>query len=275
MGSISESISTVNSLVRTTLALTVVGGVGAAGWFGYSTINEREIREHELLQVRTDLQDAQRKLSEAEGNVQRMREEVAQKEREIARLGTAMRLLKVDHRAARLTVLDQEKDAESGEVISRVEFVELDDRGHEMDKPREFSIRGELVYIDSWIVKFDDKYVEQADLHRATSLVLFKRIYGEKQEPIQGFVLDPAGVAPRVYAQGDRPSEFAQKIFSDFWQVANDNKKQQELGIRAAHGTADYIKVEKGKSYKVQIRSSGDVTIDPDDNAPPRVGTAG
>lgn len=272
---LSESISTVNSLVRTTLALTVVGGVGVAGWFGYSTINERELRQHELLQTKGELQEAQQKLHQAEVNVNRMKEAVAQKEQEIARLDTAMRLLKVDHRVARLSVVDQEKDPANGEVVSRVEFVELDDRGQEVDKPREFSIKGDLVYIDSWIVKFDDKYVEQADLHRSTSLVLFKRIYGEKQEPIQGFVLDEAGFAPRVYARGDRPTDFAQKIFGDFWSVANDHQKQQELGIRAAHGTADYIKVEKGKSYKVEIRSSGDVTIGPDDSAPRRTGAAG
>ena len=136
-------------------------------------------------------------------------------------------------------------------------------------------IKGELVYIDSWIVKFDDKYVEQSDLHRSTSLVLFKRIFGDKQRPVDGFALDQEGVAPRVYRRDDQSNELETKIFEDFWSVANDNEKQRALGIRAAHGTADYIKVEPEKSYRVEIRASGDVTIVPDDTPPPNRAPSG
>jgi hypothetical protein len=38
-----ESVSTINSLVRTVLAVVIVGGIGTAGWFGYSTVRSHEL----------------------------------------------------------------------------------------------------------------------------------------------------------------------------------------------------------------------------------------
>ena len=60
------------------------------------------------------------------------------------------------------------------------------------------------------------------------------------------------------------------KIWEDFWNIANDSDRAKELGIRAAHGDAVSIKVRKGKSYKVTLRATGDLTLQPDDGAPVR-----
>jgi len=114
------------------------------------------------------------------------------------------------------------------------------------------------------VVKFDDKYIEQADIHRSTSLVLFRRIFGNQQKPDDGFALDAEGSNPRAYSSGGKTSDLERKVFGDFWKVANDKQKQMELGIRAAHGEAPNIKVEKGKSYRIMLRASGGVSLNPD-----------
>jgi len=288
--SVLESISTINSLVRTLLILAVVGGAGMLSFEIYQSMHEREAEQEELKEAQTrrkaaeeELQTASKQLASVQANLKRQTAQIAElkseaREQELRyrRLDTAMRLLKVDRRAARLTVIKQEKDEESDSIVTEIEFVEIDDRGEAVAKTqRRFMIKGDLVYIDSWIVKFDDKYVEQSDLHRSTSLVLFKRIFGDKQRPVDGFALDQKGVAPRVYRRDDQSDELETKIFEDFWSVANDNEKQRALGIRAAHGTADYIKVEPEKSYRVEIRASGDVTIVPDDTPPPNRAPSG
>ena len=192
-----ESIATINSMIRTLLVLAVVGGAGMVGWETYQSMHERQDEQEELRETRTRLKDTneqldstQRELETAQANLTQRTEEISGlndelKEQELRyrRLDTAMRLLKVDRRAARLTVVKQEQDADSGAVISEIEFVEIDDRGEEVaETKRQFLIQGDLIYIDSWVVKFEDKYVEQSDLHRSTSLVMFKRIFGEKQE---------------------------------------------------------------------------------------------
>ncbi len=191
--------------------------------------------------------------------------EIKQQAEEIARLDTSLRLLKVDHRLARLTALDVRTDPDTGETISEVEFVELDAAGQPIDKPRTFRITGDMVYVDNWVVKFDDELVEQAALDRSTSLVLFRRIFGEEQTPADGYELDPAGKRPAAYAATGEMSEFERRIWEDFWEIANDKSQASDLGIRALHGEAVSIKVQKGRSYRLDLRASGGLSITVED----------
>jgi hypothetical protein len=283
MPGVMEGLSTVNSFLRTLIALVLIGGVGVAGWFGYTTFNAREIdaqkKAQELAQANTALNEAKNKLVAAEADLATKAEQIRKKDAEIVklnenveRLETSIGLLKVDHRVARLSVVDQTEDAATGEITTRVEFVELNDEGHPIDTPREFPIKGDTVFLDNWVVKFDDKYVESADLERGTSLVLFRRIFGEKQQPIDGFPLDEVGSAPRAYLRGGKMSDFEKQIWNDFWVIANDPERAEQMGIRAAHGLALSMKVQKGKSYTVQLRASDGLSLVPDVAA---VGTNG
>lgn len=64
-------------------------------------------------------------------------------------------------------------------------------------------------------------------------------------------------------------TDFEKKIWGDFWNIANNEMVAEELGIRAAHGQAVSMKMQKGKSYKVQLRASDGLSILPDEKAPP------
>jgi len=253
----------------------VLGGFGAAGYFGYTTYNAKEIaarqQEKELQERKQQLDEVSQQLEKARLEIQTKDRAIEAKEAEITSLNAsikklelAIRYLKIDHRVARFTAVDQNKDDSTGEISSLIEFVELNDEGHPIDTPRQFRIRGDTVYIDGWVVKFEDKYVEQADLERGTSLLLFKRIFGSGQKPDDGYPLDEVGSAPHAYARGGRMSDFERKIWDDFWNIANDSERAKQLGIRAAHGGAPFMRVEKGKSYRILLRSSGDPTIVPE-----------
>lgn len=279
-----ESIATLNSAARTVLALVVVAGVGVGGWYAYTTYHANELAlaararelddaQQQLAAARTSLESAQQDLEASRREVAALQQQVQQQAEQIEQLDTSLRLLKVNRRVARLTVLDQRQDEESGRLVSEVEFAELDADGQPLDEVRRFQILGDVVYIDNWVVKFEDKYVEQADIDRATSLVLFRRIYGEFQEPSEGFPLDQVGSRPRAYGRAEM-SEFEQRIWDDFWNIANDEEAARQLGIRAAHGDAPFIKVKKGKSYKVLLRASDGLSIIPDDQSPAAVGPA-
>ena len=276
-----ESVSTVNSFLRTLIALVVLGVAGVAGYFGYTTYNAAEIeaRKHaaELEKTQVALTDARQQLDAATADIAAKAEQIEQQRAKIEELGAqverlevANRLLKMDHRVARLTAVDQSKDPETGEMSTLVEFVELNEEGYPIDAPRQFRIRGDIVYIDHWKVSFDDKYVEQADLERGTSLVLFRRIFGEMQQPIDGFPLDEVGSAPRSYARGGQMSDLEKQIWDDFWSIANDSSRAEAMGIRAIHGGAEYTKVEKGKSYLIDLRASGGLSLVPEESAKER-----
>jgi len=277
MPGMTESISTINSFLRTLIAIVVLGGIGAGGYYGYTTYHAKEIaaqkQEKELQEHKQQLSEVSQQLQSAKLELQNKTREIEAKDAEISRLNAsikklelAIRYLKIDHRVARFTAVDQTKDENSGEISSLIEFVELNDEGHPIDTPRQFRIHGDTIYIDGWVVKFEDKYVEQADLERGTSLLLFKRIFGSGQKPDDGYPLDEVGSAPRAYARGGKMSDFERKIWDDFWNIANDSERARQLGIRAAHGGAPFMKVEKGKSYRILLRASGDPTIVPDES---------
>jgi hypothetical protein len=275
-----DNLATINSFLRTLMGLVVLGVVGAAGFFGYTSYNAKEFEARRqaqaLAEAEQTLNDTKTRLTKAQADIATKTAELAAKDAEIVQLNenidkleTSVRLLKVDHRVARLTAVDQTDDSAGGEARTLIEFVELNDDGQPIDTPRQFSIRGDVVFLDNWIVKFDDKYIQENDLERGTSLVLFRRVFGEMQQPIDGYPLDPVGSAPRAYARGGRMSEFEKHIWDDFWTIANNPDEAEKLGIRAAHGQAVSMKVQKGKSYRVQLRASDGLSIVPE--LPPSV----
>lgn len=268
MAGMIESISTLNSFVRTVLALVVIGGASVGGWFGYTTYFAAKIDADKKAQ---ELEAAKKDLAAKDEQIVKLGKDIDLLNAKVEKLDMALRLLKVDHRVARLTVLEQGKEPDSSEVTTTIEFVELDEQGAQIDKPKRFKILGDMVYVEYWVVKFDDKYVEEADIERSTSLCLFQRIFGEKQKPIDGFVLDEVGSRPVVYGRGREPSDFESKIWDDFWNIANDPDKAREMGIRANHTDAPGHRVQAGKSYKLELRASGGLTFKPDENPPKTV----
>ena len=189
--------------------------------------------------------------------------DVAEKQTRINRLETSLQLLKVNQRLARLEVIRQTKDEASGAMKTTVRFVELSPNGDSISDPREFELHGDVIYVDNWIVKFDDKFIESADIERGTSLCLFRRIFGENQSPIDGFSLDEVGMRPQAYARGGGMSEFEKAIWKDFWEFANDPRRAADMGIRAANGEAVSVKVREGMKYSLELRSSGGMSISP------------
>jgi hypothetical protein len=277
--SLLEKVSIINSALRTMLGTALLGGLGFGGWYGYNVYNATEIEAQravkELASARADLSEAQLALDQKDGVIHEqenaignLETEVAEQQEQIERIETAKRLLKVDQRIASLTVLSQEKDDEGKVLESDIEFQELNNNGDPLDKPRRFTIAGDIVYIDTWVVKFNDEYIEQADLLRGTSLVLFRRIFGEQQRPQDGFVLDEKGARPAAYADGSELSEFERKIWGDFWAVADDETKRKDLGIRAMHGEAPSRPVKEGVRYRIERRASAGLEFEIDGEAP-------
>jgi hypothetical protein len=271
MGRVNDTISNVNSMLRTVLMFVLVAAAGFGGYTAYDLYNEPKKRladkQAELDKIVADL-DARKQENAA------LATQLDEKSKHVERLEVAMQFLKVRHRLARLTVLDQRElppadpaaasgDAATKKLVTKVEFVEINEEGQPIGKPKQFNIEGDLVYIDYLRVTFDDKYVEESDLDRSTAICLFQRIFGEHQEPIDGYQLDDVGTRPTAYARGTEMSDFERKIWGDFWSIANDPKRASELGIKAAHEVASAMRVRPGKVYELDLRATGDMSITP------------
>jgi hypothetical protein len=249
-----KTLDSASNFIRAVVSLGVLGLVSVAGWFGYDVYyaNERVLRE----------KDAQLAASQAE--IDALEQDVAAKEREIERLDTALHLLKVDHRVAQLEVLSQNKDPLSDHVLTRFTFVETDDEGNPLDTPREFTVEGDVIYVDALVVSFRDEYVEKGDPLRGTALRLLRRLYGEYQSPSEGFSLDRVGLRPAAYGGKREPSELEKQIWADFWEYANNPQKAEEAGVRTAQGKASYTQLRPMMRYRLMLRSTGDFTIQPE-----------
>ncbi len=270
MGSIVEGVKTVNSAIRTLLLAAMVSVVGVGTYFGYSEYTKRERLMQEKDQ---EIQFAQQQLTSMQGELDGKRVEISQlnetlavQQQEIDKLETSLHLLKTDQRLARLSVVKIERDAEGQAITSTLEFSELSPSGEPLSAPKRFELPGDLIYIDNWVVKFDDVYIERGDIERGTSLCLFRRIFSEQQTPTQGISLDEIGMRPQAYARGGAVSEFEERLWSEFWEFANDPAKAAEMGVRAANGEAVSIKVREGKDYNVSLRASGGLSIEPVSN---------
>lgn len=253
-----------NSLLGKVLGLLIVGLLGAAGWFGY----------HAYWGDKLALEDAQQEIQRQQQQIESLGKDLEAKQREIERLNTALKLLKVDRRVARVDVVRQEGSDKKGDLSTTFSFVEVDEKGEPLDDPRTFTIKGDVAYFDTWVVKFLDEYVEQNDPLRSASLYLFKRIFGEAQQPKEGFALDQEGGRPAAYRNGRQMSDFERKLWDKFWQYANDPDMASKEGVRAIHGEAPSMKLVPGMRYRLETRASGGLSIVPVGKIPEAAGKA-
>ena len=253
MSKMMENVKTVNSVTRTAIFLTLSGFLGYGGFVGYKNYIKPGI----------EAKDAIAKLDKLEVELQENKAQLEESRAENGRLQTSLQLLKVDRRVAKIEVLEVSKN-DAQEPTMNVRFIEFDSFGDTVGEPRDFELRGDTMYIDCWVVKFGDKYIEQSDALRSASLCVFNGIFGNLDGPEGAKLLDTESTDdfPSVYTRQERTS-FAEQIWADFWRIANDKASQDELGIRAMHGQANYVKVEPGKTYEATVRSSGAISLVP------------
>jgi hypothetical protein len=177
-------------------------------------------------------------------------------------LEAAVRLLRHTERRARIVVLDQARGAD-GHLVTRLRFSELNPGGEAVGEPREFTVTGDEVYVDALVVKFEDEFVTAGDALKGRSLLLFRRIFGDRHRPVEAYVLDREGQMPQAYAAEKAPSAFERDLWAQFWALANDPAEAKRRGVRALHGEAVSTKLRPNGVYAVTFRSTGELTIQP------------
>ena len=255
-----STIGSVNYFLRTLVYGAVVGLLAWGGWHVRELVqkHERELaeRDQRIHGLQADVAQRDQRIEEQERQIEELQARVRE-------LELALKLLKVDHRLARLTVKDQRPaPALKGGIETDVAFQELDAQGEALGPEQLFTVVGKVAYIDALVIKFDDNYVEQGDALRGSSICFFRRLFGEYQQPNEGFPLDSAGARPRSYGAGDdAPAPFESELWHHFWDYANDPAKAAGVGVRALHGEAPYMELRPGKAYRIELRASGGLSV--------------
>lgn len=252
-----ENVKTVNSAVRTVLMLAIIGFLGYAGWYMYTNYIAPS---QQAKQLKADFEKQAKELEFTKGENTRL-------STENDRLSTANKLLKVTTRLANITITDI-GELDDGVPYFDVLFEEVDSYGSPVSKAREFRLKGDELWVDGWTCEFDEDYVEQGDELRGTSLFVFKRLLGNMDGQDGGHPLDRPDedgnvVPPGIYHNGAEMTDFEEKIWSDFWKIANNPELQDEMGIQATHGQINYVKVEKDRIYSVKSKATGGFHLSP------------
>ena len=270
------TFQSVNVFFRTVVLLALVL---LAGWWTLflraklgASERDLEARTAELTAARSDLEERRleiqrlgRELESRAAEIRRLEVVVAEQEQHIRALELANRLLKVQHRVARLEILAQGAPANEPErVRTTVRFTELGPDGEPFAPGQELTVAGRRVYVESLVIQFEDRYVEQGDALRGTSLCLFQRLFGEDQKPVEGVALDTRGQQPAVYGGDTNPDPVHQALWERFWDYASDPTLARELGVRAQQGEAPFVEARVGKTYRLELRASGGLVIVPE-----------
>ena len=237
------------SLLRTLVILALLALVG---W--WTLMLRGALNEHEA-----ELEESREQIVELEGEVRARDVRIEELGDEIHELETAMRLLKVDHRLARIEVVELGSRGDATRP-TRLRFTELDGEGRSVGAPRDLEVLGTRVYLESLVIKFEDDYVEGGDFLRGSSICLFRRAFGELQAPEDGALIE-SGRMPRIYAGDEDPDPFYDQLWERFWDYAIDPDEAAEAGVRALHGEAPFMELRDGASYLVELRSSGGLTL--------------
>lgn len=123
---------------------------------------------------------------------------------------------------------------------------------------RKFTIPGNIVHVDAFVLKFQDKYVEQGDVLRGKSLALFRRIYGESQAPDHAIPLVAKGTVPRAYRiKLNRTNSFERRLWRNIWQLMDHPKMAAKQGLDVVQGQDVYRPVFRGKLYQIDLQNDG------------------
>jgi hypothetical protein len=173
------------------------------------------------------------------------------------RLKQALANLTAEEQIGYAKVIAQE--TKDGQLFTTIRFAETarDDKLMKILE-KEYTIAGDVVHFDALIVKFGDKMVMDG---KAKALYLWRRVYGEKMAPEQGFAIEEQGAEPQRYSDLLKALPIKQKqlFWSSIWELANDPNRLKEYDIEAIYGNVVYSRLRKGLIYVFKISPTGQV----------------
>ncbi|MFT4901254.1 MAG: hypothetical protein ACI81V_000523 [Lentimonas sp.] len=173
-------------------------------------------------------------------------------------LNSAIANLSAEEQIGYATLISQESDT-TGELQSTIRLVQTA-AGNPKERVAEqlFTIQGDIIHFDALIVKFDPEYVKQG---KGRALYLWRRIYGENQQPSQGQLIEIPDSAPERYYAISKTLRIAQRdiFWEAIWQLANQPDHLSVYGITAVFGNAIYCRMQPNKVYLFKINSSGQI----------------
>lgn len=224
--------------------------------------------------------------------LRRLESEVRRLEQQKTRLLNYARQLSASRRVAQIDVARQ-TTGDSGCRSSELVWREIAADGT-IGPTRTIAAIGDLVYFEGAVIKFSNPPPSDADgqpsdpspssdEHR-TSLVLFRRVFGDCQMPISVAELDratpiaPMGTAPppphASFLPSGTPTERGASTLSGtvgptpedelwtlFWRIVDDPRLARTYGVRVAQIEAPAVPVREGDVWEITLDAIGGLNV--------------
>jgi hypothetical protein len=169
-------------------------------------------------------------------------------------LKTAIANLTQETQIGYAKVLTQEKTPNG--VVTRIRFVETNPRDSSPVLEKEFQLDGDVFHFDALVVKFGSQWVMDG---KERAIFLWRRVYGEKMRPEEGFPIEETGQEPARYRSLTQKLGLRDRglFWQGIWDLANDPKRLEHLGIKAVFGNVVYEQLRPGKIYVFKADGNG------------------
>ena len=134
-------------------------------------------------------------------------------------------------------------------------------RGSELAR-QEFTVPSDVIFIDTWTVKFDEESVAAGHPLKGRTLILLRRVFSDEMMPLEGPSIDTPGGVPPAYSVSELGA-YQQDIWSHFWELATDARIAAGMGVRVAQGEAVYKRVQAGQEYQLSVDTDGGMNLVP------------
>ena len=237
--------------IRILFAVVAIGLLLGGGWLAVALVQTAHLQRQ--------VADLERQVKE-EQERRRLALERLSRARRLGRL-EVVEQHRVDDPSARPLSPAAAAELTPQEIVTTVDFIELDDGGREIGR-RRASVPGRTVFLDAWTIRFPNEGIAEADPLRGRSVALLRRIFSDRLAPADGIAIDTPGAVPDGYAATDG-ARFERALWKRFWSLATDPAAAAEQGVRVAQGEAVYKPVAAGQRYDVELESAGGLVLRP------------
>ena len=169
--------------------------------------------------------------------------------------------LQADSRIAEAVVVDVVFNSLTNQHMTTIKFLEFDVTGKSLE-PRYFTFAGNIIQFQSLVVRFDDKFVRNADALKGKSVYLFWKAFVLDGERTQEYPITNVNEVPRGYKIEGPRNSFETEIWRNFWQYALDPEQARMKGIKSAQIEAPGTQFVPELIYTLRIEHDGGIRID-------------
>lgn len=185
----------------------------------------------------------------------RLRSQIDQLQREKKELHDFVARLCASRKVAQVEVLDQYIDR-SGQKVNVLQWQEVAEDGT-VGRPVMIEALGRQVYFEGLVIKFDYDHIQAADEQRSSSVVVFRRVFGD-QQAAQSV---PSFANYELLTSAPAKSIVDAELWQRFWDLVEDPVLRERYGVRIAQCEAPAVRLRTGQIWEVDLAAAGGLNL--------------